>query len=156
MNSDNLKINYFVFPIFPFFVCFSSWLHGWSRSYPHVAWLTWEVRSGSHSLALLAVAVTGASVLGPHLARLFPTSFVQMAGWGVLGSRNCLTNHMNTNLSQTGIVYWAYSPRLVNQGCCPDQELSIELRFYRFLSPKSTNICAKLFHQSGFRGGGFP
>lgn len=27
----------------------------------------------------------------------------------VLGSRNCFTNPTNTNLSQTGIVHWAYA-----------------------------------------------
>jgi hypothetical protein len=31
-----------------------------------------------------------------------------------------------------------------------------KLRFYRVFKPQSINICAKLFHQSGFRDRGFP
>ena len=63
------------------------------------------------------------------------------------------------HLTQIGIVNWAFVSGLIDQGHRPDSgaDCDVESRSYRvFLSLKSTNICAKLSHQSGFRDGGFP
>lgn len=72
----------------------------------------------------------------------------------VLGPRNHLTKYTSTDLSQTGIVDWAYAPGLVDQGHGTDSttDHDPELRSYRVLSSESTHTCVKSVHHPGFRG----
>lgn len=56
----------------------------------------------------------------------------------LLGSRNHLTNHPNTDLNQMERVYWAYAPGLIGHGYGPDSgtEPWPRLRSHRDFKPQ--------------------
>ena len=69
----------------------------------------------------------------------------------MLGSRGCLTNHMNMNINQTRIVYLGL---LVDQGCRTNSGASFDHKAgssIAFWALQSIKICANFLHHSGSR-----
>lgn len=79
MNSDSLKTDYFVFPVFSFLWVFAlRKLVPWLTTGLTYTWPGWLRRSGlglTHSLPLLAVDLAGTCFLGLRLARPFSHLF---------------------------------------------------------------------------------